>query len=388
MNVRVGLEVLLNSDGASLRGSKVGLVAAPTSVDSQLVSSAERLQGYAGLKLVALFGPEHGLRGEAQAGQHVTTYTDSLTGLPVYSLYGDTQKPTSDMLKGLDALLFDIQDGGIRFYTYLSTLAYSLQAGAENGVRVVVLDRPVFLNGQKVEGPVLDPAYSSFVGAYPIPIRYGMTAGEIARLFNETFQIHCDLMVLPMEGWKRSWWFDQTGLPFVPPSPNLPTLDSLTAYTGTCLFEGTNLSEGRGTTRPFEYIGAPWIHAEATARELNALNLAGARFRPVYFVPTFSKYAGQSCAGVHLYITDREKFRPVETALHLLAQVKKTYPDQFEWRAPWSDQGGQRPIDLLSGSDRVRRHLDAGLPVSELVEMWQEELSAFMELRANFLLYA
>lgn len=386
MTVRPGLEVLLNQRLDLLAGKRVGLVAAPSSVDSQLVNSVERLHAHPDARLTALFGPEHGLRGEAQAGDMIGTYADSQTGLPVYSLHGDTLKPTPDMLREVDVLVFDLQDAGVRFYTYLSTLAYVMQAAAENGVKVIVLDRPALINGLAVEGPILDPAYASFVGLYPIPIRYGMTIGEMARLFNAVFHIGCDLTVVEMDGWRREMWFDQTGLPFVPPSPNLPTLPAVTVYPGTCLIEGTTLSEGRGTTRPFEYIGAPWIDAETLTRRLNALDLPGARFRPVYFVPTFSKHQGQRCAGVHLYVMNRDDFRPVETALHLLATVKTMYPESFGWHAPWAE-GSPLPIDLLSGSARLRQHLDAGRPVSELVSQWEESVKAFQTLRVQYLLY-
>lgn len=386
MNVRLGLEVLLEQRADLIAGKRAGLIASPSSTDSALVGSVERLRQHPAANLRALFGPEHGLRGDAQAGQHVTAATDPLTGLPVYSLYGDTHKPTPAMLDGLDVLLFDLQDGGVRFYTYLSTLAYTLQAAAENNLPLLVLDRPAFLNGLTVEGPTLDPAYTSFVGIYPLPLRYGLTAGEVARLLNAVFDIGCDLTVVPLDGWRRGMWFDDTGLPFVPPSPNLPTLAALTAYPGTCLVEGTNLSEGRGTTRPFEYIGAPWVDAPALAQALNALDLPGARFRPVYFVPTFSKHQGELCAGVHLYVTDRDSFRPVETALYLLAQVKRAHPQHFDWRAPWSP-GGRSPIDLLSGSDQVRLHLDAELPITDLTATWKEGIHTFEKLRAAYLLY-
>jgi uncharacterized protein YbbC (DUF1343 family) len=386
MSVRLGLDVLLEQQTALIAGKRVGLIASASSTDAALISSVERLHQHPAVRLRALFGPEHGLRGDAQAGQHVTAATDPLTGLPVYSLYGDTKKPTPAMLDGLDALLFDLQDGGVRFYTYLSTLVYTMQAAAESNLPLLVLDRPAFLNGLTVEGPTLDPAYTSFVGICPVPLRYGLTAGEIARLLNEVLDIGCDLTVVPLYGWRRGMWFDDTGLPFVPPSPNLPTLAALTAYPGTCLVEGTTLSEGRGTTRPFEYIGAPWVDAPALAQALNALELPGARFRPVYFVPTFSKHQGEMCAGVHLYVTDRSRFRPVETALHLLAQVKRAHPQQFGWREAWAP-GGHLPIDLLTGGDQVRLHLDAERPVTDLVDTWKEGIEAFKSLRAASLLY-
>jgi uncharacterized protein YbbC (DUF1343 family) len=384
--VNLGLEIFLAEPHEHLAGRRVGLVASPSSVDAELTSTVERLHQHPDVKLVALFGPEHGLRGEAQAGETVSTYTDRSTNLPVYSLYGDTKKPTPEMLEDVDVLIFDMQDGGVRFYTYLATLAYVMQAAAEADISVIVLDRPTPINGVDVEGPVLENGYESFVGPYPLPIRYGMTMGEIAGLFNRAFGIGCDLQVVQMTGWTREMWFDETGLPFVPPSPNLPTLSALTFYPGTCLVEGTNISEGRGTTKPFEYIGAPWIDAEALARRLNQLHLPGMRFRPVYFVPTFSKHQGQSCQGVHVHVLDRNQFRTVVTGLHILAAIQAVYPDQFRWRDPWNP-GGHYPIDLLSGGTLVREHLDASQPVPDLVNSWQENLQRFCELREDFLLY-
>jgi uncharacterized protein YbbC (DUF1343 family) len=274
----------------------------------------------------------------------------------------------------------------VRFYTYLSTLANVMQAAAAHALPVLILDRPVFLGGEIIEGGLLDPEYASFVGLYPLPIRYGMTSGEIALLLNQEFGIGCELRVVPMRNWQRGLWFDQTGLPFVPPSPNLPTLSAIQLYPGTCLIEGTNLSEGRGTTRPFEYIGAPWIHAEPLARDLNALNLEGVRFRPVYFVPTFSKYQGEHCAGVHLYVTDRQRFRPVQTVLRMIEFIKSAYPDTFGWKEPWS-AGSKLPIDLLSGSALVRRYIDEGKPVRELLAQWDTSLVAFQGIREHYLLY-
>ena len=255
------------------------------------------------------------------------------------------------MLEGLDALIYDLQDGGVRFYTYASTLVYTLQAGAEHALPVIVLDRPNPISGVTPEGPLLDPDYTSFVGMIPTPIRHSLTAGELALFCNDVFGIGCDVTVVQVAGWRRELWFDQTGLPFVQPSPNLPTLSSLTVYPGTCLVEGTNLSEGRGTTRPFEYIGAPWLDGEWLAQALNALSLPGVRFRPAYFVPTFSKYQGELCGGVQFHVLDRTSFRPVDVALHLIALVKGRYPEAFGWRAPWTE-GGHYPIDLLAGGSR------------------------------------
>ena len=386
MSVFPGIDVLLDQQSNLIAGRRIGLVASPSSVDRRLNSSIERLRQHPGGELVALFGPEHGVRGSAQAGDHVATFIDPLTGVPVYSLYGDTKKPTADMLQGIDLLVYDLQDGGVRFYTYLATLVYLLESGAEHNIPVLVLDRPNYISGHTPEGPMLDPAYTSFVGAAPVPIRHAMTAGELALMCNEVLKIGCEVTVVKAEGWRRSMWFDDTGLPFVQPSPNLPTLDSLTVYPGTCLVEGTNLSEGRGTTRPFEIIGASWINGEKLARDLNQLSLPGVSFRPVYFTPMFSKHQGELCSGVQLHILDRNCFRAVETALYLLGHVKASYPESFAWRPPWSD-GGQRPIDLLGGGTQIREHLDAGSPISELIQRWQEDLEAYNRLRAAYRLY-
>ena len=386
MTVLPGIDVLLNKKLETVSGRRLGLVASPSSVDQHLNSSIDLLQAHPHVALVALFGPEHGVRGSAQAGDHVSDFVDPTTRLPVYSLYGDTKSPTDEMLAGIDMLVYDLQDGGVRFYTYLSTLIYILQAGARRQIPVVVLDRPNPISGRAPEGPMLDPAYTSFVGMAPVPIRHAMTAGELALMCNDVLAIGCDVTVIEMEGWRRRMWFDDTGLPFVQPSPNLPTLTSLTVYPGTCLVEGTTLSEGRGTTRPFEVIGAPWLDGERLARDLNALELPGVRFRPVYFTPQFSKHNGELCSGVQLHILDRERFPAVQSALHLLTHAKANHPEHFAWRPAWSD-GGQRPIDLLSGGSQIREHLDAGSPVPELIESWQDALAEYDRRRAPYLLY-
>ena len=291
MGTELGLEVFLEAHLGLIARRRIGLLACPSSVDGQLRSSVERLYRHPAVNLVALFGPEHGIRGHAQAGSAVASAIDARTGLPVYSLYGETQSPTAEMLRGIDAIVIDLPDAGLRFYTFLATTLYVMRAAEAAGIAVILLDRPAPIGGHRVEGPILDAAYSSFVGPYPLPIRYGMTMGEVAQLVNER-DIGCDLTVIAMRGWSRTMWFDETGLPFIPSSPNLPTLDAMTLYPGTCLVEGSNLSEGRGAARPFEYIGAPWIDAESLADQLNDLSLPGLRFRPVYFAPTFSKYQG------------------------------------------------------------------------------------------------
>ncbi len=386
MTVQVGLETLLNEQLTTLKNQRLGLVAGAASIDSRLNSSVTRLFGHDGLNLTALYGAEHGLRGELQAGEHVHDAHDPVTGLPVYSLHGATRQPNADMLKNVDTILFDLQDVGLRFYTYLSTLVLIMRAAAEHGKRVVVLDRPAPLNGLTFEGSLLDPAFSSFVGISVLPMRYGMTAGEIAGFINARDGINCELSVIPMRGWMRARWHDETGLPFVPPSPNIPTLTTLTAYAGMCLIEGTNLSEGRGTTKPFEYIGAPYVDALAFTDALNACDLGGVRFRPVYFVPTFSKHAGQLCQGAHVYITDRLAFEPAKTALHLIETAKTLYPQQFAWLGPWAE-GSLPPIDLLTGSDRTRHHFDNGGTAAALLTLWQRDVAGFSAERTPYLLY-
>ncbi|MCY4071583.1 MAG: DUF1343 domain-containing protein [Chloroflexi bacterium] len=386
MSIRLGLEVFLDERAEGVAGKRLGLVACPSSVDRDLRSSVERLHRHPAIELVALFGPEHGLRGEAQAGVPVATYKDALTGLPVHSLYGDRRQPSPDMLRGIDAIIIDLQDGGVRFYTFLATALYVMEAAAAAGCEVILLDRPAPISGARIEGPMLDADFASFVGPYPMPIRYGMSIGEMAQLANAEYGINCELTVIPMDGWRRDMWFDDTGLPFVPSSPNLPTLDAMTLYPGTCLIEGSNLSEGRGTTKPFEYIGAPWIDALQLADQLKDLDLEGARFRPVYFVPTFSKYHGELCAGVHICVTDRENFEPVTMILHLLQAVIAGYPDNFAWRAPWA-AGSKAPIDLLSGGTAIREGLDERRPIEELIASWGPGTEAFLGARQGYLLY-
>src|SRR3954463_2962159 len=347
--VKPGIDVLFEKHVRLIRGKRVGLITNPTGVDARLDSIVERFRGHPEIKLTALYGPEHGVRGNAQAGEYVPFYRDEHFGLPVFSLYGQSQKPPADMLTNIDAymrsydtqhagktvdremlqsievMVFDLQDVGTRIYTYIATMAYAMQSAAESGIPFVVLDRPNPINGVAIEGPILEyPRHSSFIGLYPIPLRHGMTTGELARLFNEKFlSRRAELTVVPMEGWRRRDWFDETDAPWVVPSPNMPTLDTATVYPGQVLFEGTNLSEARGTTKPFELFGSPWIDGYVLARELNALAPPGARFREAWFTPTFSKFAGQRCGGCQLHVTDRNVFRPVATTLAMLEVVSR-----------------------------------------------------------------
>lgn len=386
MTVRIGLEVLLESQLDLVRGKRIGLLASPSSIDSNLISTVERLYHSPDVKLTALFGPEHGIRGTVQAGDKINSGMDALTRLPVYSLYGETRQPTPAMLESLDVLIYDLQECGLRFYTYLSTLAYVMHAAAEASLPLIVLDRPNPITGTIVEGGILENDYRSFVGAYPIPIRHGMTAGEIAVYLNTVYAIGCDLQVVLMQGWQRSMWMDDTGMPFVPPSPNIPALSTLTVYPATCLFEGTNLSEGRGTTKPFEYIGAPWMDAERFASALNQRNLAGVRFRSVDFVPMFSKYAHERCAGFQIYLTDRERFRPVQTTLAILEELGTRYPEQLAFPS-FHEEGSHFMLDLLSGSSKLRTQLAAGSSLGALSGQWEQEHQRFTVERKPFLLY-
>lgn len=379
-----GLSVLLSQRLDLVRGRRVGLVTNHTGVTPDLEHGADALLR-AGVQVVALFGPEHGVRGDVPAGEPVASATDPATGLPVYSLYGETRRPTPAMLQGVDVLVVDLQDIGIRYYTYPYTMAYVMQAAAAQGIPCIVLDRPNPLGGVAVEGPVLDPAFSSFVGLYPIPVRHGLTLGELALLFNRRFGIGCDLAVVPMAGWRREMVWEDTGLPFVPMSPNTTGPDMAFLYGGTCLVEGTNLSEGRGTAKPFEWVGAPWVDGAALARELNGRGLPGVRARPVFFTPLASKHAGQRCQGVQLHVLDRGALRPVALGLHLLDACRRLWPDRFAFLDP--QPGERRFFDLLMGTDQVRRQLEAGVPVEEIAAGWRQGEEEFRRLRAEFLLY-
>lgn len=377
-----GIETLLESTPDLLRGKRVGLITNPTGVDAQLRSSIDLLAADPQLRLVALFGPEHGVRGDVQAGEKVGAALDAGTGLPVHSLYGEHREPTAEMLQGIDVLVFDIQDVGARFYTYPYTLAGAMRAARRAGIPVVVLDRPNPIGGTRVEGPVLDPALASFVGQFPLPVRHGMTLGELARLFNEEFGIGAQLQVVPVQGWRRDAAEPGGALPWVPPSPNMPTPDTALVYPGSALFEGTNVSEGRGTTRPFETIGAPFIQAQALAEHMNALNLPGVRFRPVWFTPTFSKHAGNLCGGVQLHVTNREAFLPFRTGLALLKAIHDLYPQAFRF-----EPGNPPFFDHLAGNDWIRPAIEAGESLEAIEARWQPALRRFEQVRRRYLMY-
>ncbi|YCA45199.1 DUF1343 domain-containing protein [Bacillus sp. JZ8] len=378
--VELGVETLFREHKDLLKGKRVGLITNPTGVDSELRSSVDLFAEDPDIELTALYGPEHGVRGDAQAGDKVDYYIDEKTGLPVYSLYGDTRKPTPEMLKNVDILVFDIQDVGARFYTYIYTMAYAMEAAKEQGIPFVVLDRPNPLGGEVVEGPVLEEEYSSFVGKYPIPLRHGMTVGELAQLFNEEFGIGADLTVVKMKKWKRSFDYDETNLPFVMPSPNMPTLETAFVYPGTGLIEGTNVSEGRGTTKPFELLGAPFINGTELSEKLNNLHLDGVKFRAASFTPSFSKHSGQLSHGVQVYVTDREKYQSVETGLHIVKTIHDLYGEEFSF-----NKSGN--FDLLIGNSWVREELEKGTNVEDIIAKWQKDTKAFKKVRKQYLLY-
>ena len=387
MSVTLGSERLLAS--GALDGLRIGVVANPASVDGSLRHIVDQLAAAPGVTLAAIFGPQHGFQADVQDNMIETAHAaDRVRRVPVYSLYSETREPTAEMLAGIDRLVVDLQDVGARIYTFAYTMANCLRAARRHGVRVAVCDRPNPIGGEAVEGPMLVPGYESFVGLFPIPMRHGLTIGELARLFNEHFGIGADLEVVRMEGWQRRMYHDDTGLPWVMPSPNMPTLDTAIVYPGSVLFEGTLLSEGRGTTRPFEIVGMPGIDADRFAARMNELHLEGARFRPVYFEPTFQKHAGRPCGGCQIHVTDRASFRPVRAAVSLLAEFRRASPGQFAWRQPPYEYEYERmPIDILAGSDEVRRQIEAGLRGPEIAAGWTAKVEAFLELRRRFLLY-
>lgn len=381
--MRTGMDVLLSGGVPEVAGKKVGLISNHTGIDSHLRSTIALLHDSDQCDLAALFAPEHGIWGGTQAGAEISGHIDMRTGLPVYSLYGATNSPARDVLDTLDVLVFDMLDLGVRYATRLSIMAESQAAAAEADVVFVVCDRPNPLSGKHVEGGLLDPRFASLVGYHAIPVRHGMTFGELARLFAAE-RGWPEPIVVPMQGWQRAWWFDETGLPWVFPSPNLPTLDAVTLYPGTCLIEGTNLSEGRGTTRPFELIGAPWLNPFALAAALERRSPQGVAFRPTYFTPTFSKHAEVPCGGVQIHILDREALRPVALGMAVLEVLRALDPESFAWR---QGREGQYSIDLLLGTDQPRRTLDDGNDLAQLMTRWDADAKAFEERRRPFLLY-
>ncbi len=376
--VQTGLAQWIYAPNPALLTLRLGLVSHPAAVLPDLTGAVDALRK-AGYRLTALFGPEHGFGGAAADGAQVGDATDPRTGLPVFSLYGQHYEPTAEMLARVDALVFDMQDVGARFYTYLSTLFYLLKAAGKAGKAVYVLDRPNPITGNIIEGGVLEPGFESFVGIVDLPIRHGMTLGELAQFMNEEYALGAELRVVNIGGWSRKMWFDQTGLPWVPTSPAMPRLETAILYPGMCLLEGCNLSLGRGTSLPFEICGAPWLDGFALADEMNAINLAGVRFRPTSFTPAASNQAGQECFGVQVHVLDRAALRPVAMALHLLAVTRRLSGSDWAWHPHF---------ERLAGSRGVRTALETGKSVDELIAHWADSISGFVHQREKYLLYA
>lgn len=385
--VRSGLEQLL-ARPSRLRGARVGLIANPTAVTADLTHAALHLKDLRGATLVALFGPEHGVFANAQDLEEVGDGLDPKTGLRVFSLYGRTRMPTARMLAGIDVLVFDIQDVGSRYYTFIYTMLLAMRACAAQGVRLIVLDRPNPIGGRRVQGNVLDPRYLSFVGLHPLAVRHGMTVGELALMFADELGLELQLEIVPMKGYLREMDFEDTGLPWVLPSPNMPTVDTAHVYPGGCLIEGTNLSEGRGTTRPFHLVGAPWLDPWKLADDLGRADLQGFAFRPCYFTPTFQKHAGVVCGGVELHVTDRLKIDAFYAYLVLIEKARAQNPRKFAWRKPpYEYEYVKPPIDILCGTAEVREAIEAGRSVRSLRARFDAQASAFAVIRKPYLMY-
>jgi len=387
--IKLGVERLLEDKLHLLRGARVGLICNQASVSHALRHAADLFHEHPEVELRALFGPQHGIRGDVQDNMIETEHTvDQETGLPIHSLYSETREPTEAMLSDIDVLVFDMQDVGCRIYTFAYTMANCMTAARKFGKKVVVCDRPNPINGVDVAGNVLEPEHASFVGQFAIPTRHGMTLGELARMFNEHFELQCELEVVRMDGWQRNYWHDETDAPWVMPSPNIPTVDSATAFPGTVHFEGTQISEGRGTTRPFELIGAPYINPQEYARSLNDLSLPGVFFRSCIFRPTFQKHAGISCGGVQLHVIERSEFEPVITGVAMVKVAYDLYGDEFRWKEPPYEYVYDRnPFDVIAGTSSVREAIETGSTIEDIQRNWSEGLQAFQTVRDRYLLY-
>ena len=387
--IRLGVEKLLEEKIHLIEGSRIGLICNQASVNHSFQHVADLFSDHSALNVTALFGPQHGIRGDVQDNMIETDHaTDKKTGLPVYSLYSETREPTDAMLEDVDVLVFDMQDVGCRIYTFVYTMANCMRAARRLGKRVIVCDRPNPINGVSVAGNILENEFASFVGQFPIPTRHGMTPAELALLFNKHFNIDCDLEVISTDGWRRELWLDETDTPWVLPSPNMPTIDSATVFPGAVHFEGTQMSEGRGTTRPFELIGAPYIDPDAYADELNSLGLDGVYFRACVFQPTFQKHARASCGGVQPHVTDRNTFEPVSTGIAMVKVAFDLYPKQFLWKEPpYEYVFDKNPFDVICGTDKIRKAFEQGTGLNQILETWEEPLQDFLEVRRSHLLY-
>ena len=388
--MKTGLDIVKRKWPKSLRDAKAGLLVHPASINSKLIHAVDCMTKYSEFGIKALFGPQHGIRGETQDNMiEWKDFRDTQTGLPAYSLYSRMRKPSSAMLKNIDVMVIDMQDVGARYYTFIWTMDLCMQACSEQRKAVVILDRPNPVGGKITEGPVLDTGFSSFVGRRALTVRHGMTVGEIGNYFRNEYYPQLELHVIPMSGWKRDMWFDDTHLPWVMPSPNMPTLDTAAVYPGMCLLEGTNLSEGRGTTRPFEIFGAPFINAETVVKELETHKLPGVVFRPMYFQPTFQKHAGKLCGGAQIHIVNRNKFKPFKTGVAILKVVHDLYPKKFKWnKSPYEYEKTKMPIDILAGTDRLRLDIRNGVSLNMMEQWWDEQRTRFNQnVRKQYLMY-
>lgn len=389
-SVQTGLDVFEKKWPKELKGASAGLLVHPASVNRRLEHAVDLFKKTRLCEPKALFGPQHGIFGETQDNMvEWKGFRDKKTGLPVHSLYSEIRKPQPGMLKDVDVLVIDMQDVGSRYYTFIWTMELCMQACTELGKAVIILDRPNPIGGILTEGALLDISYSSFVGQRRLPVRHGMSIGEIGEYFKNEFYPSLNLWVIPVQGWERKMWFDETGLPWVMPSPNMPTLDTAVVYPGICLLEGTNLSEGRGTTRPFEIFGAPFIEPESLVERLNEFKLPGVLFRPMYFEPAFQKHAGKLCGGAQIHVTDREKFRPFKTGVAVLKSVHDLYHRNFRWkRPPYEYEMKKMPVDILAGTERLRKDIESGVRLNNMEEWWSGQCREFISgIRSKYLMY-
>lgn len=387
MSARIALGVdRLLEDITRLQGRRIALLTHAAGVTSTLIPTAAALRHLIGDKLVALFAPEHGLESAAPDASPISSTYHPHWGIPIYSLYGEVRRPSPAMLSGVEVIVVDLQDVGARFYTYIWTLSFVLEAASEMDIPVIVLDRPNPLGG-RVCGPILQSEFSSFLGRFPIPIQHGMSIGELANMFNLIFAIHAPLEIIPMQRWQRTMGWEELGLPWVPPSPALPNLEAVCLYPGLCLLEGTNLSEGRGTALPFQVVGAPWVDDEAyLAEQLNAYSLPGVRFRPTAFIPCEGKWGGQVCHGVQIHVINKQQTDALLVGLTLIASLRHLYPDHFSWLET-SSEGNKHHFDLLIGNAEVRAMLESGTPAEEIREMWKDDEARFTQMREASLIY-
>lgn len=383
--VQIGLQILIENHLHLLQNKRVGLVTHAAAVLPDFKNSVDALLAN-GIKLTALFGPEHGFDGAGADAMPMDDTVDARTGLPVFSLYGHSKAPTSEALDLVDVLIFDMQDIGARFYTFISTLAHVMRAAARKGLEMIVLDRPNPINGAQIEGPLVDDGLYSFISEISIPIRHGLTVGELARWIAHIEKLDIQLTVIPMHGWSRRLWWDETGLPWIPLSPGMPNFSTAIVYPGTCLIEGTNISEGRGTALPFEVLGAPWLDGYTLSKSLNQLALPGVRFRPHAFIPTFGKHQDVKCGGIQVHVTDRQALRPVEMGLHILAACRAQNPEKIEFLST-SWEGAPPHLDLLMGTAKVREGLENKVPVADIISDWKAPEEHFLRTRQAFLLY-